>query len=184
MVKFGDSDRAYSCLHTPTLVSSMTDRCVLVFFFFFFNLIPLPPPPPSPLHLFLSMKREIKSKMSTNSLCFGPLSFGWPKESIRELVKIVTIAEVDQENFGQARLKGFTCVGTFVMGWSSTKNHQILLDFSEVGAEEEQEKHSHCSPKKVDWAAKKWIFDRREEHFRWVVVQSGTSEKKLTKNKK
>ena len=54
-------------------------------------------------------------------------------------MKIVTIAEVDQENFDEPRLKGFSCVGTFVMGWSSTKNHQIPLDFPEVGAEEEQE---------------------------------------------
>ena len=43
---------------------------------------------------------------------------------------------------------------------SSTKNHRSLLDLSGVDAGEEQEKHSRY-PKKVVWAAKKWIFDRR-----------------------
>ena len=64
------------------------------------------------------------------------------------------------------------------MRWSSTKNHRSLLDFSGVGAGEEQEKDSRCcKKKKVDWAAKKLILDRRK-NFRWVVVQSGTSKKK------
>ena len=76
----------------------------------------------------------------------------------------------------KGRWKGLSCVVIFVMKWSSTKNHRSLLDLSGVGAGEEQEKHSRY-PKKVVWAAKKWIFDRRG-NFRWVVVQSGTSEKK------
>ena len=63
------------------------------------------------------------------------------------------------------------------MRWSSTKNHRLsLLDFSGVGAGEEQEKDSRCYKKKVDWAAKKLILDRKK-NFRWVVVQSGTSKK-------
>ena len=51
-----------------------------------------------------------------------------------------------------------------MMRWSSTKNHRSLFDFSGVGAGEEQEKHSRCyKKKKVDWAAKKLINDRREK---------------------
>ena len=49
------------------------------------------------------------------------------------------------------------------MRWSSTKNHRSLLDFSGMGAGEEQEKHNRCYKKKVDWAAKKLILDRREK---------------------
>ena len=61
---------------------------------------------------------------------------------------------------GEGRWKGFSCVVIFVMKWSSTKKHRSLLDLSGVGAGEEQEKHSRYL-KEVDWAAKKWIFDRR-----------------------
>ena len=64
---------------------------------------------------------------------------------------------------GEGRWKGFSCVGIFVMRWSSTKNHRSLLDFSGVGPGEEQEKNSRYYPKKVDWAAKKLILDRREK---------------------
>ena len=66
---------------------------------------------------------------------------------------------------GEGRLKGFSCVGIFVMRWSSTKNHghRSLLDFCGVGAGEEQEKHSRCYPKKVEWAAKKLILDHKEK---------------------
>ena len=43
---------------------------------------------------------------------------------------------------GEGRWKGFSCVVIFVMKWSSTKNHRSLLNFSGVGAGEEQETHS------------------------------------------
>ena len=74
------------------------------------------------------------------------------RKNFLELVKIVHIAEDDHENFGEDRLKGFSCVGIFVMRWSSTKNLRSLLDFSGVGAGEEQEKYmySRCYSKKVD----------------------------------
>ena len=41
---------------------------------------------------------------------------------------------------------------TFVMRWSSTKNLRSLIDFSGVGAGEEQKKYmySRCYSKKVD----------------------------------
>ena len=65
-------------------------------------------------------------------------------------MKIVQIAEDDHENFGEGRLNGFSCVGIFVMRWSSTKNLRSLLNFSGVGAGEEQAKYSRCYLKMVD----------------------------------
>ena len=161
-------DRALLWWSTGTLVeltdASVTDidrkgnRLMPFRFFFFFIFLR---PPSLLLCLFLSMK-EIKNKLSTDSPCFGPLSVGWSKRNHSRTCE-------DRPYFrrwswklrrGEDRWKGFSCVVIFVMKWSSTKNHRSLIDLSGVGAGEEQEKYSRY-PKKVDWAAKKWIFDRR-----------------------
>ena len=62
------------------------------------------------LYFFVSLSRhekEIKNKLSTDSPCIWATQC-WviTKESIRELVKIVHIAEDDHENFGEARVAG------------------------------------------------------------------------------
>ena len=89
MVKYGDSGRAYRRQRGRHRPKRPPIDAVSVFFFFL-------RPPSLLLRLFLSMK-EIKNKLSTDSPCFGPLSVGWSKEIIRELVKIVHISEDDHE---------------------------------------------------------------------------------------
>ena len=109
-------------------------------------------------------KKEIKSKLSTDSPCFGQLSVGWSKELSRTCEDRWDCRRWSWKlRRGEGRLKGFSCVSLFVMRWSSTKNLRSLLGFSGVGAWEEQEKYSRCYSKKVDWAVKKWILDRREK---------------------
>ena len=124
---------------------------------------------PSPFSTSSSLsqhKKEIKNKLSTDSPCFGPLSVGWSNELSRTW-RCEDRPDCRRWSWklrrGEGRLKGFSCVSIFVMRWSSTKNLRSLLDFSGVGAGEEQEKHSRCYSKKVDWTAKKWILDRREK---------------------
>ena len=121
-----------------------------------------------------------RASCELTSLALGLLNVGRLKENIRELEKIVAMAEDDHEYFGDAHLKSYSCVGIFVWTWSSTTNHQSLLNFAGVGGREEQEKRSRCFPKKVDWAAE-GRYLTTGKNFRWVVVQSGTSEKKTNR---
>ena len=167
MVKYGDSAAGRARRQRSRHRSNSNQSMPFRFFFLF-------PSPSLLLRLFLSMKRKSRTSCQPIALAFGPLSAGWSKEIIRELVKIVHIAEDDHENFGEGRWKGFSCVGIFVMRWSSTKNRRSLLDFSGAGAGEEQEKHSRCYPKRVDWAAKKLILDRREKlSLGWYAIGHG-----------
>ena len=167
MVKYGDSGRVYRNQPTPPLASS--NRSMPFWFYFY------PRHPSLLLRLFLSIKRKSRTSCQPIALALG--------HSVL----------VDRKNFwedrrdcrrwswklrrGEGRLKGFSCVGIFVMRWLSTKNLRSLLNFSGVGAGEEQEKYSRCYSKKVDWAAKSGYLTAGK-NFRWVVVQSGTSEKK------
>ena len=72
----------------------------------------------------------------------------------------MNIAEDDHDHETSARRgslawKSFSCVGIFVMRLWSTKNHRSLLEFSGVGAWEEQENTVIATQKKVYWAAEK-----------------------------
>ena len=161
MVKYGDSGRALIIIPTPAYAAIGLEQqidAVLILF--------LSPSPFSTSSSLSQHKKEIKNKLSTDSPCFGPLSVGWLKELSRTCEDRPD-CRIRRWSWklrrGEGRLRGFSCVGIFVMRWSSTKNLQSLLDFSGVGAGEEQEKYSRCHSKKVDWAAKKWILDRREK---------------------
>ena len=93
------------------------------FRFFFFYPVPL-------LYFFVSVpqhEKEIKNKLSTDSPCFGPLSVGWSKEIIRELVKIVhtSIAEDDHENFGEARAAGRASRVSASLWWDGRRQRTI-----------------------------------------------------------
>ena len=122
-------DRALLWWSTGTLVE-LTDASVadndrngnrlMPFRFFFFFLRP----PSLLLRLFLSMK-EIKNKLSTDSPCFGPLSVGWSKEIIRELVKIIHISEDDHENFGEERVAGRASLASSSLWWNGRRRRTI-----------------------------------------------------------
>ena len=131
-------------------------------FRFFF----LSPFRPLLLRLFLSRKRKSRTSCQPIALAFGPLSARWSKEIIRELVEIVHIAEDDHENFGEARVAGRASLVSASLWWDGRLRRTIeaCLTFPEWCAGEEQEKHMQSLlQKKVDWAAKKLILDRRKK---------------------
>ena len=158
MVKYGGSGRAYRRQRGQHRPKGQPIDAVRFFF--------LSPSPFSTSSSLSQHEKEIKNKLSTDSPCFGPLSVGWSKEIIRELVKIVHNAEGDHENFGEAStggsLEGLLVCRQFLW-WDGRRRKTIeaCSTFPEwVGAGEEHEKHSCCYPKKEDWAAKKWILYR------------------------
>ena len=174
MVKYGDSGRVYRRQRSMPSRHRSKRRPIDAVSGLFFCSHPL-------LYFFVSFSawKGNKNKLSTDSPCIWATQCWVIERNYSRTCEDRPYCRRWSWKLrrGDGRWKGFSCVGIFVMSWSSTKNHQILLDFSGVGAGEEQEKNSHCYPKKVDWAAKKLILDRREK-FRWVVVQSGTSENK------
>ena len=171
MVKYEDSGRAHRRQHSRHRPKRQPIDAVSVF--------SLSPSPSLLLRLFLSRKRKSRTSWQPIALAFGPLSAGWSKEIIRELVKIVHIAEDDHENFGEARVAGRASLVSASLWWDGRLRRTIeaCLTFPEWVQGKNRKKTVVATKKKVDWAAKKLILDRRK-NFRWVVVQSGTSEKK------
>ena len=83
----------------------------------------------------------------------------------------------------EGRWNGYSCVVIFVMKWSSTKNHRSLLDLSEVGAGEEQEKHSRL-PKKGRLSSEKVDIWPQGKIFAGLLCNRARAKRKQTKNKK
>ena len=154
-------------------------------FRFFFS-VPVPFSTSSSL---FQHEKEIKNKLSTDSLCIWATQCWVIERNHSRTCEDRPYCRKWSWKLrrGEGRLKGFSCVGIFVMRWSSTKNHRSLLDFSGVGAGEEQEKKQSLLPKKGRLSSEKvdtWLQGKK---FRWVVVQSGTSENKTNqkiKNKR
>ena len=176
MVKYGDSGRAY-VLPTPAYAAIGLEQpidAVLILF--------LSPSPFSTFRLFLSIKRN---KLSNDSPCFGPLSVGWSKELSRTRED-----RPDHRRWswilrqGEGRLKGFSCVGIFVIRWSSTKNLRSLLDFSGVGAGEEQEKKKSLLLKKGRLSSEKVDTWPQGKTFAGLLCNQALAKRKLNKNKK
>ena len=156
MVKYGDSGRAFRdpTPAWPTSTETATDWCRFGFF--------LPPSPSSTSSSLSQHEKDIKNKLSTDSPCFGPLSVGWSKEIIGEIVKIVHISEDDHEHLGEERVAGRASLVSSSL-WSNGRRRRTIeacWTCPEWVQGKEQERHSRL-PKKVVWAAKKWIFDRR-----------------------
>ena len=131
-------------------------------FRFFFH----PRPPSLLLRLFFSLKRKSRTSCPPMALALGHSVLSDRKKSSENLWRSSILPKMIMKTLARrGSLKGLLVarVGIFVMKWSSTKNHRSLLHFFGVGAGEEQEKQSHRYQKKVDWAAKKLILDRREK---------------------
>ena len=157
MVKYGDSGRVHRRQHSRHRSKRQPIDAVSGFFLF--------SSPSLLLRLFLSMKRKSRTSCQPIALAFGPLSAGWSKKIIRELVKIVHIAEDDHEKFGKARVVGRASHVSASLWWDGRRGRTIeaWLTFPEWMQGKKRKKHSLCNPKKVDWAAKKLILDRREK---------------------
>ena len=157
MVKYGDSGQAHRRQRSRHRSKRQPIDAVSVLFFFCSR---------SLLYFFLSLSRhekEIKNKLSTDSPCIWATQCRViTKESIRELVKIVHIAEDDHENFGEARVAGRAS-----LWWDGRRRRTIeaCLTFPEwmQGKGKTGKTQSLLQKKKVDWAAKKLIPDRREK---------------------
>ena len=121
MVKYGDSGRALELRRQLRRHRSKRQPidAVSVFFFLF-------PSPSLLLRLFLSMKRKSRASCQPIALAFEPLSAGRSKEIIRELVKIVHIAELDDhENFGEARVAGRASLVSASLWWDGRRRRTI-----------------------------------------------------------
>ena len=158
MVKYGDSGLAYRRQHgrhrpKRQPIMPLIDA-VSVFFF-------LSSSPFSASSSLSQHEKEIKNKLSTDSPCFGPLSVGISKEIIWELVKIVHISEDDQD-FSARRglLEGLLLCrhlcDEMVVDEEPSKPARLVR-----GGCRGRTGKTQLLPKTVDWAAKKWIFDRR-----------------------
>ena len=157
MVKYGDS-ASWSSLPTPawpTSTETATDWCRFGFFV-------LSPSPFSASSSLSQHEKEIKNKLSTDSPCFGPLSVGWSKEIIRELVNIFHISEDDHENFGEEKVTGRASLMSSSLWWNGRRRRTIEACSTCPGwVQGKNRKNTVATKKKVDWAANKWIFDRR-----------------------
>ena len=131
------------------------------FRFFFFS---LSPSLSLLLRLFLSRKRKSRTSCQPIALAFGPLSAGWSKESIRELVEIVHIAEDDHENIGETRVAGRASLVSASLWWDSRLRRTIeaCLTFPEW-VQGKNRKNTVVATKKGRLGSKKLILDRREK---------------------
>ena len=153
MVKYGDSGLAYRRQHGRDRPKRQPIDAVSVFF--------LSPSPFSASSSLCQHEKEIKNKLSTDSPCFGPLSVGISKEIIRELVKIVHISEDDHENFGEERVAGRASLVSSSLCWNGRRRRTIEACSTCSGWVQGKNRKNTVATPKVDWAAKKWIFDRR-----------------------
>ena len=165
-------DRALLWWSTGTLVE-LTDASVadidpngnrLMPFRFFFFLSPSS----LLLRLFLSMK-EIKNKLSTDSPCLGHSVLGDRKKSFENLwrssifPKMIMKTSARRGSLEGLLLRRHRC-DEMVVDEEPSKPARLVRSRclkKKKCLQGENRKNTVATPKKVDWAAKKWIFDRR-----------------------
>ena len=121
MVKFGDSAGLTDA--SVADIDRNGNQSMPFRFFFLFDF----PSPSLLLRLFLSTKRKSRTscRRQLKALAFGPLRAGGSKEIIRELVKIVHIAEDEDENFGEARVAGRSSLVSASLWWDGRRRRTI-----------------------------------------------------------
>ena len=152
MVKYGGSGRAYRRQRGRHRPKRQPIDAVSVFFFFL-------RPPFLLLRLFLSMK-EIKNKLSTIALALGHSGLGDRKKSFENLWRSSIFPKMIMKTSARrGSLEALLLCRHFCDEMAVDEEPSKPAQLVRSGCRGRTGKTQ--SPKKVDWAAKKWIFDRR-----------------------
>ena len=177
MVKYRDSGRAFR---------RQRGRLMPFRFFFSFS-VPL-------LYFFVSFSAWRKSRTSCQPIA---LAASWATQCWvieRNHWRICedrpgSISEDDHEHFGEERVAGRASLVSSSLWWNGRRRRSRTMEACSTCPEWVQgknRKNTVATPKKVVWAAKKWIFDRRGQLSlgRCAIGHERKENKPKLKNKK
>ena len=176
MVKYGDSGRAYRRQRGRHRTKPQPIDALSVFFFLSLS--------PFSTSSSLSQHEGNQEQAVNHSPCFGPLSVGWSKEIIRELVKIVHISEDDHENFGEERVAGRASLVSSSLWWNGRRRRTIEACSTCPEWMQGKNRKNTVATQKGRLSCEKVDIWPQGKTFAGLLCNRARVKRKLTKNKK